>query len=657
MKSALNENKLLQITFLIIAISSSYCAESFGQDAQAKPAEPARVIKVPSDRPTLASAVSQARDGDWIILSPGTYSAKNIDLTRPITISSEWKLTGDINKIEETIIDADDETLFNITADGVEISGLHIINGDHTLNILSRVTILHNHFERNKDAMSFEGSGGGYAGYNLVENDRDDGIDADIGSDPKNPGHDLHVTYNTIINSHDDGMEIRLFEYPDQNIHYEISHNTIVGSKNAGIQLISYDRFTGKEFRIHHNIFRECKVGLGCMEGSNTVENLGGASKMDELVCFFNNTLVGNQMGATGGNHVLAVNNIVQGNKLGGFKRFGKNSAAVNNVFYQNGGDDILEFSPDVIKSENIFSTDPLLDMKTFAPAAGSVCVDAGKEKYPDGTANLVDVAAVDIAGKAPDIGAVEFGSIGKPALASSPLVVDAGDDIVLTSPDSEFELAGTVSGAGEGQHAVRWSQVSGPKNVAIMNPDKLKTKVTLKENGIYQFSLTGTVGRQSGRDDKIVRFVKEGSGHRVFLKNGVVNEIEAEEFAFAYGNAGIDGDNDSEGAGRSAVLQRQRADQAAFLEYSLGASNTTEFTGWLLVRNSGKNGSKVKVTFNGVESPEFQVKPGNQWKWVRIPMAIHVTGGEWPFLIAAEQGSIGVDKIVLSPDKSYVPK
>src|SRR5690349_11893021 len=267
---------------------------------------PGHIIKVPSDAATIALAVDRAVSGDWIIISPGTYSENEIVINKSITVSSQWKTTGDETVIDHTIIDAGDKTLFTITADSVEISGLHMKNGDHTLNILADVAIRKNHFVNNLDAMSFEGPGGGYVGYNFVENDRDDGLDLDIGADKEKPGSNITVEYNTIVNSHDDGIEIRLFAEPHQNIQYIIRNNTIMGSKNAGIQLISYDVFTGKEFRIHHNIISGCKTGLGCMEGSKTREDLSGASKMDERVFFFNNTLSGNQMGATGGNQIIA---------------------------------------------------------------------------------------------------------------------------------------------------------------------------------------------------------------------------------------------------------------------------------------------------------------------------------------------------------------
>lgn len=367
------------------------------------------IIRVPADYPSIKKAVAQARNNDKIILSPGTYIENDIIIDKKIVITSEWALDGDTSKIEKTVIDACDKNLFSITAAGVEISGLKIINGDHPLDINANATIKHNHFSNNKDAISFEGSGGGYAGYNTIENDRDDGIDLDIRKGEKNKGTDITIEYNTVINSIDDGIEIRLYDYPNQNISYSIHYNVISDSRNAGIQLISYDIFTGKEFHIHHNILKDCKVGLGCMEGTNTKENMGGASTLNEVIYFYNNTIINNQVGATGGNHVYAMNNIVMNNKLGGLKRFGKNSVVANNLFNQNGKNDFVDFNELVTHHSNRFDASPLISENTFEPLTGSPCINSGEKFLVLAGKRIIEIDPKSYSGNKPDIGAVEF--------------------------------------------------------------------------------------------------------------------------------------------------------------------------------------------------------------------------------------------------------
>ena len=169
------------ITCLVIAIVVS------GSGHNTK----AQIIKVPSDFQTIAQAVENAQAGDTIMLSPGIYDENSMTIDKPLTISSEWILTGDKTKIETTTIDAAGTILFTVNSDDVEISGLTIINGDHTLDIHARVSVKYNLMFNNLDAVSMEGEGGGYVGYNLFDDNGDEGIDLDINQN----GSDIIIEY------------------------------------------------------------------------------------------------------------------------------------------------------------------------------------------------------------------------------------------------------------------------------------------------------------------------------------------------------------------------------------------------------------------------------------------------------------------------------
>lgn len=270
---------IMLFVMLIVCISHNQICFSSGHLHKN---EKVNIIRVPTDFPSIAQAVAHAKNGDYIVLAPGSYYESEIKIDKRIVITSEWKL-------------------------------------------------------------------------------------------------------------------------------YNIHHNMISKSNSAGIQLISYDIFTEKEFNIHHNIIKECKVGLGCMEGTNTKENLNGASTMDELIYFYNNTLFDNQIGATGGNSVYAMNNVVFNNKSGGFKRFGNKSVVVNNLFYQNGNNNFVELNEHVILRSNRFEVEPLLNVNTFVPLTDSPCIDAG-EKYLDVNGKRVLIVSdKDINGNMPDLGAIEY--------------------------------------------------------------------------------------------------------------------------------------------------------------------------------------------------------------------------------------------------------
>ncbi len=631
---------LLVIIVLLISFSCRFESETEGS----------RVLKVPSQFITIADAVKHSKDGDTIIICSGNYFENNIEINRAVTILSEWMFKADKQNKGSVVIDAGDKELFIVKADGVEISGLKIINGDHPFSLSARVNINNNHLVNCRDGLSFESGSGGYAGYNLIENDRDDGIDIDIGTKMENIGSDVLIEYNTIINSHDDGMELRLFEWPGQNIRYEIRGNVIMGSNNAAVQLISYDVFTGKKFYIHHNIFRNCKTGLGCMEGARTKEDLTGASKMDEQVFLFNNTIVNNKMGATGGNCIIAINNIVMGNQLGGFKRFGKKSVVENNLFFDNGVDDFILFDENVTKDNNMFSVDPLLDITTFGVVENSLCVDAGLKKLSWNGKVILEVPERYTAGKAPDIGAVELNGKYNPVVQRH-VVVEAGDDIIVIAPENEVILKGKVVNSIGGNVETIWKLENGQTDVAIIDVRKTETSVIFSKTGIYHFSLSTTGNSYHARDDVTIRFVSSGKGKKLFVdeKNGF--SFDSEDYAYLYGNVSNISNTDSSES-RYILLDTGDNVVSAFVEYSVGTSENKTCTIRLLVKKKDADMTSTLCTvFNGNKQKSVSISNIDEWQWIEVLTGVPVTAGQWPFWVYAESGAFYLKKIKIDFD------
>ena len=84
------------------------------------------------------------------------------------------------------------------------------------------------------------------------------------------------------------------------------------------------------------------------------------------------------QNGATGGNKIIAFNNLITGNELGGFKLFGAKSVVLNNLLFQNGGEDFIEIDQGAVMDENITDIDPMINENTLYPTENSPCIDAG---------------------------------------------------------------------------------------------------------------------------------------------------------------------------------------------------------------------------------------------------------------------------------------
>jgi hypothetical protein len=638
-------NSLLNILLIIISIFYSSQSNAV-KSCQTNKTEQGNTLKVPSEYSTIAAAVEKAQKGDVIIIAPGMYNEKEIELTKAITITSEWKLSGDESIIDKTIIDSEKAKLFLVRKDGVEISGLKIINGDHTIEVVAKTTIIHNHFSGNLDAISMEAGAGGYVAHNIIENDKDDGLDIDIGADSDEAiGSDVIVEYNTIINSHDDGIEIRLFSRPNQNIKYTIRKNTIIGSGNAGIQLISYDLPTGKEFYISKNIFISCKTALGCMEGAQTVENLVGASKMDEPVYFFNNTIVNNRMGATGGNTIYAFNNVVMNNKEGGFKRFGKNSIARNNIFYKNGGPYFIEFSEDAIIEDNLLERDPQINLKNFSLFEGSPAINAGVNKLVVKGKTAINIPAKNIAGLRVDLGAIETGWSGETAPIVLPIFASAGNDFVTQNKTNS--LKGTLQGNIDNAD-ILWKKKEGPGIVKFSEVKEAETTVQFGQQGIYELTLTAESGILSAEDNITIRYINSGTGKEFFARTNKFFEIEAEDYTYCYGEVKHISNN-------SLVKMECKNYNTSMLEFSVGMENTDFYTLWIRCKSLGTN--NVRIKFNNKEITRLSAPTIENFTWIKVDEKIRASAGQWSMLFELISGAIEIDKIILTPDEKFIAR
>lgn len=603
------------------------------------------ILKVPSEYSTITAAVEKAQKGDVIIIAPGIYKEKQIEITKAITITSEWKLSSDESKIDKTIIDSDKDKLFLIIKDDVEISGLKIINGDHTIEVAARATIMQNHFSGNLDAVSMEAGAGGYVAHNIIENDKDDGLDIDIGADSDEAiGSDVIVEYNTIINSHDDGIEIRLFSRPNQNIKYSLRKNTIIGSGNAGIQLISYNLPTGKEFYISKNIFENCKTALGCMEGAKTAENLEGASKMDEPVYFFNNTIINNRMGATGGNTIYAFNNVIVNNKEGGFKQFGKNSIIRNNIFYNNGGPNFIEFSEDAVVMNNIFNKNPQINPKNFGLFEGSPAIDAGLKEFIVNGKTAIRIPENNITGSGVDLGAIEIGWSGEMAPIVFPIFANAGNDFVTKNKINRLKgtLQGNLTNA-----EILWKKKQGPGLVRFLNAKEAETMVEFGQQGIYQLTLTAARGILSAEDNITIRYINSGTGKEYFARTNESFEIEAEDYTYSYGQV--------EHINHSLIRMEGKEHDTSMLEFSVGMENTDFYILWIRCKSVKPN--NIQIKFNDQEITELSAPTSINFTWIKVDEKIRATAGQWPMLFELKSGSMEIDKMVLTTDETFIAR
>jgi hypothetical protein len=178
----------------------------------------------------------------------------------------------------------------------------------------------------------------------------------------------------------------------------------ITGNGEDGIQIIDYPELSDRRIRIERNLIaRNAMAGIGCMSDAVTKEDYRAAD-IPEPIEVVNNTIAENEFGITGGDNLVAVNNVLVGNKQLAMKKVDGRSLAAHNLFWAN-GEDFDDASN--LQREKTLNIDPRLDAQ-YRPKSDSPCVDAGivRLELQSGAANIVVEAPYS--GSGPDLGAFE---------------------------------------------------------------------------------------------------------------------------------------------------------------------------------------------------------------------------------------------------------
>jgi hypothetical protein len=359
------------------------------------------VIRVPEDAPTVQAGIDLAKDGDLVLVAPGEYHEQIALVDKTITVASWYYTSGDPSYVDQTILDGENRFVFFVfDAVGPEttITGFTIRNGHDGISARSRLNILYNHFTDNDNGIAYD-SGGGLCRKNTFD-DNFDAIDLDYAVD-------IVIEDNVLANSGDNGIKIRLHPYTGPLLDVVIRRNLITGNADDGIQLVGHGVPTDRVYVIEGNVISgNLKAGLGLMDEGHlrdyVPEDYRGAS-LPERILLVNNTFIDNEVGVSGGDNLIALNNIFVGHATSAANKVDGDSIAAYNLMWDNGED---QTGSNLDETTTVYA-DPLLDADSRL-LVGSPAIDAGVAQFSWNSLTVLDMQPNEYRGAAPDIGAYE---------------------------------------------------------------------------------------------------------------------------------------------------------------------------------------------------------------------------------------------------------
>ncbi len=425
--------------------------------------EAVTVLRVPQEYPTIQSAINAAETADIIQVQAGTYN-ENIILDRPVTLTAEsFDAANPVHNT--TMINGGGGATITIPPNLTQMPTVRgfIITGNNVgIQSSSPFIVEFTYFQSSSDQVNYQWGAGGINRNNVYFKPGDDAIHLDNSDRP------LLIENNRILYATDDGIEINLQDKPSPPALVDINiwNNMIIGSREDGIQLIDFPgepQNTNRRFIIVGNLIANSqKAGIGLIANSATLEDFSGADVV-EPVRVFNNTFYGNNHGISGGDNLVAFNNIITNSTGRGVWQVqgppGSNAAVAHTLFFNNTTDfDQTNMGSGIIQEQDpLFSAAPNPgpdgawetaddDFSGLLLQASSPAIDRGVTQYTAVDGELIPVGPITgFIGAAPDLGWREFGSpiiitptaspIPSPSLAISPTVPSPTMTPTFTAP------------------------------------------------------------------------------------------------------------------------------------------------------------------------------------------------------------------------------
>lgn len=387
-------------------------------------------IRVPRDYPTIQAAINAAEAGETIQVDPGVYF-ENLTLTKPVTLVAQT-FDGINPANNTTVIDGGSAPATILIPSGLTqmptIRGFVIRNGRNGIQASSPFVAESNFFHASGDLVSYQQGGGGFNRNNIYFGAVQHAIRLD------NVDRSLLLENNRILYSGETGIEIGLQNtvLPPAVVEINIWNNMILENQEDGIQFVDYPgepQDTNRRFVIAGNLIaNNVKAGIGLMPNGNTVEDYSGADALEALRVY-NNTFYGNDYGISGGDNLVAFNNIIANSLARGAWRVqgpaGTNSVVAYTLFHNNrvdaeetnvgegdllGVDPLFEAAPNPGPDGSWGTVDD--DFSGLVLRSGSPAIDKGVVQFRANNGELIPPSPLTgFSGAAPDLGWREFGA------------------------------------------------------------------------------------------------------------------------------------------------------------------------------------------------------------------------------------------------------
>jgi len=371
-----------------------------------------------------------AKPGDIVQVSAGIYN-ENLTLNKPVTLVGEtFDQANPVNNL--SILDGGAGAAAISIPAGLSqmttVRGMVIQHGADAIQASSPFIAEFNYIHSATNLVSYQAGSGGFNRGNIYFNAIDNAIRLD------NIDRPLLIESNRILYSGNDGIEISLQNtvVPVALIEVDIWNNMILGNREDGIQFVDHPgdpQDTNRRFVIAGNLIANSKkAGIGLMPNANTLEDYSGGDVI-EAIRIFQNTFYGNDYGISGGDNLVAFNNIIASSiNVGAWNvqgPDGANSIIAYTLFHNNR----LDADQSTLDVGNIFGQDPLFvaapnpgpdgawetvddDFSGLVLQAGSPAIDKGTIQYIAKSGEPIPPhPIIGYTGAAPDLGWREFGA------------------------------------------------------------------------------------------------------------------------------------------------------------------------------------------------------------------------------------------------------